>query len=395
MVLKRVLPHRAGTDATQLDEMFASEAQLSLRLSHPHIVRALEMGEADGRRFLVMEHVPGHDLATIIRAQADGSPEPGLAVYVVQQICRALGYAHQLTDEEGHPLGLVHRDVSPSNILVGFDGSVRLCDFGIAKPRWDAERTRTVTGVQKGKPGFMAPEQLAGVLDQRADLFAAGVVLHETLTGRRLFQGASPAETARLVQEGRIDPPSVLNRLVPPVLDEVCLRALARDPEVRYQTGDEMAQALEACLAGVDAGRVAEWMSSLFAGQAEEDHTTPAAAPPPTRRRAWLLAPLLSVLAFACWQLLRPHLPATVSPALGPVAVPPAPPTTPAPLAAAPSPTAPSPAPSAWRSTPPAPPTPHLRRSATPSQTPAQRAPAPPLKATDTLKGQGTVDPFE
>jgi serine/threonine protein kinase len=159
---------------------------------------------------------------------------------VVHEVCRALGHVHALRDEEGRPLRLVHRDLHMSNIHLGADGVVRLLDFGIAKALADPS-ARTKTGLLRGTVGFVAPEQVAGLpFDHRADVFAAGAVLHQTLTGRPLFCSLSEVERAT------IPPPSLHNRAVPPELDRVCLRALARDPAQRFEAAEEMAEQLGA-----------------------------------------------------------------------------------------------------------------------------------------------------
>jgi len=385
VVLKRVLPHRADP---QLDEMLAREARLGLALRHPNIVETLEVGEADGQHFAVMAYVEGRDLVEVIRAC---KPPPGLGAFVVLEVCRALGYAHALSDENGQPLGLVHRDVSPANILVARDGSVRLLDFGIAKPRLDAERTRTVTGVQRGKPGFTAPEQLAGQLDQRADLFAAGAVLHESLTGRRLFRGATPAETQALVQSATIGPPSAINPRVPPELDAICLRALARDPAARYQSAEDMALALEAVTRQLGFGKTetAALLAPLFT--VAEDQTSPAAKPRPrarSRRVWWLAPPMVALAALAWWALSRPAprpSPVAAAPQPVPVEAPVVPMVVPQPPQATPTPRA------KQISKPPDPP--NRRPKPVPKVT--QPTPPPTLNGKDVLKGHGTVDPFE
>jgi serine/threonine protein kinase len=245
VVVKRILPHLA--EDPSFVEMFLSEARLSARLNHTNIVHVYELGEAEGEYYLAMEYVRGKDLVSVMRAEAQRQYfDPGLAAFAVREVCRALHYAHVLTDEDGAPLRLIHRDVSPSNVMLAFDGAVKLLDFGIAKALSDANDNRTQTGTLKGKFGYMAPEQVTGRdFDHRADLFAAGVVLHEALTGRRLFKGATDLQTISLVREARVQPPSAVNMVVGPELDRICLKALAREPEDRYQTCDEMARDLD------------------------------------------------------------------------------------------------------------------------------------------------------
>src|SRR5207237_5276030 len=163
-------------------------------------------------------------LVSTVRSQLpQGPPPPGLGALVLREVCRALGYAHSLCDDDGTPLQLIHRDVTPSNVMLGFDGAVKLLDFGIAKALSEASENRTVTGTLKGKFGYMSPEQVEGrEIDHRADLFAAGIVLHEVLTGKRLFKGSSDLATIAMVREARVDPPSLVKPDVPKILVEIC-----------------------------------------------------------------------------------------------------------------------------------------------------------------------------
>jgi serine/threonine-protein kinase len=269
LVVKRIRPQMA--EDPQFVEMFCSEARLSALLTHANIVQVFEFGEVEGEYFLAMEYVRGHDLNSIIQTYAElGLPQPALGAYVARELGRALGYAHTLTDERGRPLGLVHRDVSPSNVLVGFDGTVKLLDFGIAKAFALASSNRTRTGTLKGKMGYLAPEQVAEKkVDHRADLFAVGVVLHETLTGKRLFVRRSTEETLELLREAKVEPPSRHNRNVPPALDQICLKALARDPEQRYASGSAIAAELDEVLHDLRWGpeQMAATMARLFPGE--------------------------------------------------------------------------------------------------------------------------------
>ncbi|MGZ3442730.1 MAG: serine/threonine protein kinase, partial [Polyangia bacterium] len=248
LVVKRILPELACDD--EFVRMFVEEARLSASLNHRNIVQVYEFGEVDGEYYLAMEWVHGRDLNTLLRSLKVRRAEPPveLAAYVTREVCRALAHAHALTDEDGQPLRLIHRDVSPSNVMVGFDGSVKLLDFGIAKALALASENRTQVGVLKGKFGYMAPEQVdadGGAVDHRADLFVAGVVLWEMLTLRRLFKGANDVQTIGMVRDARVVPPSMHNPLVPPVLDAVCMRALARARAERFADCGEMAAALD------------------------------------------------------------------------------------------------------------------------------------------------------
>ena len=241
LVLKRILPHLIEDKKAR--ELFEREARVISRLSHANIVKVFEFGEINGEYYLTMEYVEGRDLAALIRA---GGAQPGLAALVMRDVCRALGYAHGVRDEDGTPLRILHRDVSPSNVMIGNDGAVRLLDFGIAKAFNDPRDKRTVKGTIRGKFGYMAPEVIEGLEpDGRADLFAVGVVLHETLCGKRLFRGASDLETLALVKRAEIPLPSLMNPAVPPALDAICMRALERDRAKRFLSGEEMAEALD------------------------------------------------------------------------------------------------------------------------------------------------------
>jgi serine/threonine protein kinase len=244
-VVKRILPHLSDDPA--FIKMFVDEAKLSARLNHPNIVQVFELGSVEGEYFISMEYIPGHDLAETTRAiwKKAGPPRVDMVAYVGREICRALSYAHSLTDEKGTPLGMIHRDVSPSNVMLSFEGAVKLLDFGIAKALGDTQ-DQTNGGTLKGKYAYMAPEQTEGEnVDHRIDIFAAGIVMHEVLTGRRLFKGANDLQTIERVRRCEVRPPSQFNPAVPPELDAILLKALSRNRDDRYQDASEMAEALD------------------------------------------------------------------------------------------------------------------------------------------------------
>jgi len=272
VVIKQILPDLV--DDERFTEMFLSEAQLTARLQHPNIVQVLNLGHGPSGYFLAIEYVAGRPLSEVIAALGERQPPVGLGAFAVRDVCRALAYAYELPGDDGKPLQLVHRDVSPSNVMIGFDGVARLLDFGVAKSLGQARQRAPATeiGVVKGKLWYTAPERLASArFDQRADLFSAGVVLHEALTGARLFKGDGATEIAATMHQP-IAPPSRSNPAVPPALDRICLRALELDPTKRFASGRQMAAALDQVLFELKwgASELATLMSALFPGAAVE-----------------------------------------------------------------------------------------------------------------------------
>jgi TonB family protein len=245
VAIKKILPHIADND--EFITMFADEAKLAAQLNHPNIVHIYDLGKIQaGGYFIAMEYVEGTDLKTILRSGREVNlplPVP-LAAYVAGKVASALDYAHRRRDGKGEELHIVHRDVSPQNILISHEGEIKLCDFGIAKA--DRKVSQTESGSLKGKLQYMSPEQAWGKpIDHRSDLFSLGSVLHEMLTGERLFQGDSDLVVLELVRKAQVEPPSRVNPDVSPALDAVVLKALAREPENRYATGAEMLRDLE------------------------------------------------------------------------------------------------------------------------------------------------------
>jgi len=244
-VVKRILPHLS--DDSGFIKMFVEEAKLSARLNHPNIVHIFELGAVEGEYFISMEYIRGHDLSETMRAiwKALGPPRPELVAYIGREACRGLAYAHNLTDENGRPLGMIHRDVSPSNVMLSYEGAVKMLDFGIAKALSDGTEP-TKGGTLKGKYAYMAPEQTEGDnIDHRSDIFAIGTVLHEVLTGRRLFKGQNDVQTIERVRACNVPPPSASNPAVPHEMDQVILKALQRDPARRWSNAADMADALD------------------------------------------------------------------------------------------------------------------------------------------------------
>ncbi len=281
-VVKRILPHL--NDDPTFNKMFIEEAKMSARLNHPNIVQVFELGAVDNEYFISMEYVRGRDLAETMRTlwARIGPPRPELVAYIGREMCRALGYAHDVTDEDGSVLGMIHRDVSPSNVMLSYEGSVKLLDFGIAKALGGDSKDEggTQRGTLKGKFAYMAPEQTQGNdVDKRIDIFATGIVLHEVLTGRRLFKGENDLQTVEKVRQCDVPPPSLQNPLCPPELDAVVLKALARNRDDRYQTGADMADALDDVVhaARFQPSHLAQLMRDLFpqdaAGSADARNT--------------------------------------------------------------------------------------------------------------------------
>jgi serine/threonine-protein kinase len=242
VVIKRILRSYAANEA--FVRMFLDEARIVASLRHPNVVHVQELGEHDGEAFLVMEYVAGENAASLLkRCVASGEPlDPRLAAHLVAEVCAGLHAAHDLTDDDGRPQNLVHRDVSPQNVLVGYDGHVKLVDFGVALV--DRRGTRTEPGEVKGKFDYMSPEQgLGKPLDRRSDLFSLGIVLYELSTGRRLFKRPSAAKSIEAICREPIVPPSRAmsgSAKYPPKLEAIVMRALAKDPAARYATAAEM-----------------------------------------------------------------------------------------------------------------------------------------------------------
>ncbi len=241
LAVKRILPTLA--EDRELVRMFLDEARLVVQLDHPGIVPVHELGRLGGGYYIAMDYVAGRDL----RALADRFRRRGerlgveLAAHIAARAADALDHAHRGRGADGGELRVVHRDVSPANVLVGFDGTVRMIDFGIAQ----AAHRPAPSSVLRGKFGYMSPEMVRGLpVDRRSDVFALGVVLHELLTGERLF--AAPTELAVMekVRAAQAGPPSARNAAVPPELDRVVLRALSREPESRFAWASELRDAL-------------------------------------------------------------------------------------------------------------------------------------------------------
>jgi len=251
VAIKRLHPHLARDP--DFVEMFLDEARLAARIHHPNVVPIQEVGESERGYYLVMDYVEGDTLARLLsRAAQAGTQVPhGVVIRILLDVLAGLHAAHELRDDHGEPLAIVHRDVSPQNILVGTDGVARLVDFGVARAASRLSTTRS--GQLKGKLAYMAPEQArgSGHIDRRADLFSCGIVLWEALAVKRLFKGDAEAETLNRVLYEPIASPRSVRPDVPVALEEVCMKALARDVDQRFATAQEFADALENAARGL------------------------------------------------------------------------------------------------------------------------------------------------
>lgn len=276
LVMKRILPHLA--DDREFVTMFVDEARITAQLSHPNICQLYELGLLDGTYYIVMEHIAGQDLLALINGyrRVRSFLPPAQVAFIVAELCAGLDYAHAKRDSDGKPLGVVHRDISPQNILIGYDGAVKVIDFGIA--RASVRRQRTEVGVLKGKFGYMSPEQVRGEdVDHRADIFATGVLLWEMLTARRLFYTKKEYEIVDRVLHMEVPPPSHINPQVPPELDAIVARALERDKNRRYSRANEMREELLGWGAPARAPytrrTLRDWMQHRYAAEIAEEQT--------------------------------------------------------------------------------------------------------------------------
>jgi eukaryotic-like serine/threonine-protein kinase len=284
IALKRMLPHVATND--DMVKAFVREARLASHLRHANVAQTYELGKVDDVYFIAMELVTGPTLRAVLKhcAQTTGPMPIPIALNILNQICDALDYAHNLCDETGQPLGIIHRDVSPSNIIVDEAGVTKLIDFGIAKA--SAAGLQTMSGTLKGKFGYMAPEYILGSIDARADLFAVGIIAHELLTNRPLFSVADDVETMRRVRTMPLQPPSHKNPNVPAEIDGIVMTALSRDPDRRWQHATALRAALTTLtkrLGLVCTNRqVVEWISWMFEQTKPHGTKVPAAPAPDT-----------------------------------------------------------------------------------------------------------------
>jgi serine/threonine protein kinase len=243
-VIKRILPEYASLES--FSRMFADEAKVAALLTHPNIVQVFDFGKIDGQYYLAMEWIQGASLDRVLRQMATLSSPlgPRVAVEVGIAIAAALSYAHDKTLPDGTHLRLVHRDITPGNVLISRDGIVKLADFGIVKSSVNHERT--VVGVIKGKYAYMSPEQITNrELDHRSDLYSLGIVLYEASTGCRLFKRDTMEATVMAASHAEVPAPSTLLAGFPPDLEHILMRLLAKEPDARYQSAQDLLEELE------------------------------------------------------------------------------------------------------------------------------------------------------
>jgi len=251
VAIKRILPNIA--EDQEFIGMFIDEARIAGQLTHPNICRIYELGRVNNDHYIAMQFLWGRDLLKVMNRykKAGRFVSPMMAAWIGSQALAALQYAHTKHDENGQPLNIIHRDVSPQNIIVGYSGAVKLIDFGVARAASQSQKTQA--GILKGKFGYMSPEMIRGLpIDHRSDVFAMGICLHELLTSTRLFYGETDFATLELVRDANVVPPSQKAAGVPAALDAIVMKALSREADDRYQDAAEMQAALEGFLASHD-----------------------------------------------------------------------------------------------------------------------------------------------
>ena len=273
VAVKTMLP--TISDDPRFEQMFLNEARIASRIRHPNVAEILDLGEQDDVLYLVIEWVDGEALNLLSHTAVEKDPFPlPIALRILCDACAGLHAAHELLDEDGSMVGLVHRDISPQNILVGYDGVVKLVDFGVAKTAGRTAETTNV-GQVKGKPPYMSPEQALGkTVDRRTDLFALGIVLYQLATGRHPMRGETDVATLHnIVSNQPILPPGVFNSTIPMQLERVIMKSLARDPDLRFQTAREFELALEEVTHGplprVRTEEVGRFVNQLLGDQGE------------------------------------------------------------------------------------------------------------------------------
>ncbi|MBQ9244077.1 MAG: serine/threonine protein kinase [Proteobacteria bacterium] len=268
VAVKKILPSIA--EDKEFISMFIDEAKIAGQLTHANIAQIFDLGNINDEYYIALEYVPGHDLRVIFdRCVRTGRKlDIGMVCFVVSKICEGLDYAHNKKDANGEPMNIIHRDISPQNILLSYDGECKLIDFGIAKATNKSSATQV--GILKGKFSYMSPEQVSGKtnIDRRSDIFALGIVLFELLTLKRLFLGQSDFETLEKIRKVEVSPPTLYNSDIPEALEDIVLKALEKDVNQRYQTAGELQEALQRFMfsQGIyySAKDLSEFMHSMF-----------------------------------------------------------------------------------------------------------------------------------
>ena len=270
LAIKKILPTMAEDD--EFITMFIDEARISVQLNHANVVHIHELGKHEDTYFIAMEYVPGRDLRTLLeryRRRKEIMPT-AQAVFLASKICEGLDYAHRKKDARGQDLNIIHRDISPQNILISYEGEVKIIDFGIAKAANRSQKTQA--GILKGKFGYMSPEQVRGLpIDRRSDVFAVGVILYEMLTGERLFVGESDFSTLEKVRNADVPTPRQFNPNIPAGLERVLMKALSGDADTRYQWGSDLQEDLMRFLLAGDAIYSSKHLSAYMKDAFAED----------------------------------------------------------------------------------------------------------------------------
>lgn len=274
VAIKRILPNIA--EDKEFIDMFVDEAKISVQLTHPNIAQVTDLDKVDDQYYIAMEYIQGKDLRTIFEhLKTRRTPmDISQACFITMKVCEGLDYAHKKKDNQGNELNIVHRDVSPQNILISYEGDVKIIDFGIAKAAGKASQTQA--GILKGKFGYMSPEQVRGMaLDGRSDIFSLGIIFYELLTNERLFYGESDFSTLEKVRNVEILPPSAYNPSIPRQLESIILKALEKEREDRYQSAMEFHDELQAFMFAngwfYSRKDLADWMKREFKGDIEKE----------------------------------------------------------------------------------------------------------------------------
>ncbi|TFG91121.1 MAG: serine/threonine protein kinase, partial [Candidatus Atribacteria bacterium] len=279
LAIKRILPHISSDE--EFISMFIAEAKLAAHLSHKNIAQIYDFGKTGEDYFIAMEYIKGKDLRALFkRCQEKNVVLPGeLAVFIAREILSALGYAHKQKDGSGRDLKLIHRDVSPQNILISYEGEVKVIDFGIAKAE---TQSHTKTGTIKGKLAYMSPEQAWGnPIDHRSDIFSLGIVIYEMITGNRLFKGTTEIKTLEMVREAKAEPfsPSLV-AVIPSELESIVIKALSKDVKSRYQDASDMERYLGSVLFELSSAApgtiLKKLMNDMFRDEIEAENRTSA-----------------------------------------------------------------------------------------------------------------------